>query len=133
MQWAHLIFGILLFVVFAITGQYMRADFPDKDVMDPMLRVLTRSRHIYILFSAFLHILLGVYFRFSTRKWQHTFQFAGSALLFASSYILVRAWYTETYTYQTFSELSRWGIYLSLAGTALHLIGGVRGRFGRNA
>lgn len=41
----HLIFGLLLFVVFLITGQYMRADFPDKDAIDQTLRLLMRSRH----------------------------------------------------------------------------------------
>ena len=30
MRYVHLIFGILMFVVFTITGRYMRADFPEK-------------------------------------------------------------------------------------------------------
>lgn len=126
MRFAHLIFGILLAIVFAITGQFMLADFPDKEVMDQTLRILTRSRHIYIIFSAFLHIVLGVYLTASTRTWQRSLQYLGSALLFISAVVLVYAWYAETYTFAAFSELSRWGIYLSLAGTALHLVGGLR-------
>src|SRR5262249_11930247 len=59
MKRIHLIFGLLLFVVFVITGRYMRLDFPDKDVISPDLRVLMRSRHIYILFSALIHLTLG--------------------------------------------------------------------------
>lgn len=42
-------FGILLFIVFTVTGKYMRVDFPDKDAIDQFLRILMRSRHIYIL------------------------------------------------------------------------------------
>lgn len=126
MRVGHLIFGILLAIVFAVTGQYMRADFPDKEVMDPMLRVLTRSRHIYILFNALMHILLGLYLTLSARKPQKWLQIAGSTFLFAAAFILVYAWHAETYTYATFSEFSRWGIYISLVGTALHLLGGLR-------
>ena len=37
MRYVHLIFGILMFVVFTITGRYMRADFPDKDAINKMV------------------------------------------------------------------------------------------------
>lgn len=125
MKWFHLIFGIVLFVIFTITGRYMRVDFPDKDAIDQFLRVLMRSRHIYILFSSLIHISLGVYLTLSARLWQKLLQIAGSILLVASSVPLVWAWYFETYQTQQFSDISREGIYLSLAGVVLHLIGGV--------
>lgn len=124
MRRAHLIFGLLLFIVFAITGRYMRVDFPDKDAMDQTLRLLTRSRHIYILFSSLIHIALGVYLTLNPRRWQKFFQFAGSAVLFLSSLLLVWAWHFETYQTGQFSDISREGIYLSLAGVVLLLIGG---------
>lgn len=124
-KWFHLIFGILLFIVFTITGKFMRVDFPNKDAIDQFLRVLMRSRHIYILFSALIHLTLGVYLTMSARIWQKLFQFAGSILLSVSSILLVWAWYVETYQTQQFSDISREGIYLSLAGVILHLIGGV--------
>jgi len=103
----------------------MRVDFPDKDAIDQFLRVLMRSRHIYILFSSLIHISLGVYLTLSTHLWQKLLQIAGSILLVASSVPLVWAWYFETYQTQQFSDISREGIYLSLAGVVLHLIGGV--------
>jgi hypothetical protein len=125
MKWAHLIFGIALFVVFTITGQYMRADFPDKDAIPQDLRLLMRSRHIYILFSAFVHIALGVYLQVHQPTWQRIVQYAGSSVLFVSSILLIWAFIAETYSYGKFSEISRFGIYTSLAGVALHLIGGI--------
>lgn len=125
MRVAHLIFGLVLFVVFTITGRYMRVDFPDKDAIDQFLRVLMRSRHIYILFSAFVHIALGVYMTLSRRRLQKIAQIIGSVLLAASSVLLVWAWYIETYQTQQFSDLSRDGIYLALAGVVMHLIGGL--------
>lgn len=124
----HLIFGLLLFAVFLITGQYMRADFPDKDAIDQTLRILMRSRHIYILFSAFVHIMLGVYFQPLPATWRRYVQYAGSALLLLSSMLLVSAFVRETYTLAAFSDLSRYGIYTSLAGVGLHLIAALRVR-----
>lgn len=125
MKWAHLIFGIVLFVIFTITGQYMRADFPDKEAIPQELRLLMRSRHIYILFSAFVHIALGVYLKLRQPAWQRVVQYAGSGVLFVSSILLVWAFVAETYSYGKFSDISRFGIYASLAGVALHLIGGI--------
>ncbi len=81
----HLTFGILIFAVFLITGQYMRADYPDKEVISQELRLLMRSRHIYILFSALLHICLGLYFQFGSKGWQKILKTFGSVLLFVSS------------------------------------------------
>ncbi|MBK9153900.1 MAG: hypothetical protein IPM25_06730 [Chloracidobacterium sp.] len=122
MKWFHLIFGLLLFVVFLITGQFMRTDFPDKEAIGQDLRLLMRSRHIYILFNALIHISLGVYLQMRPARWQRAFQFAGSAVLVAAAVFLVLAWRSETYELQQFSGLSREGIYLSLAGVILHLI-----------
>jgi hypothetical protein len=127
-KWFHLIFGILLFIVFTVTGRYMRVDFPDKDAIDQFLRVLMRSRHIYILFSSLIHISLGVYMALNPRLWQKIIQIIASITLTISSVLLVWAWYVETYQTQHFGDLSREGIYLSLAGVVLHLIGGVSGK-----
>ena len=128
MSRVHLIFGLLLFVVFLITGQYMRADFPDKDAIDQTLRVLMRSRHIYILFSALIHVGLGLYFVPRIETWRKSVQYAGSVVLMASSILLVIAFVQETYTFGAFSELSRYGIYSSLASLALHVGASIRDR-----
>ena len=126
MAWFHLIFGSILFIVFLITGQYMRADFPDKSEISPELRLLMRSRHIYILFSALLHIVLGVYLQMRPEISRKVLQYTGSLFLISASVLLIWAFVTETYTLQHFSNLSRYGIYISLAGTIFHMFGGVK-------
>jgi len=128
MRRVHLILGILLFVVFLTTGQFMRANFPDKDLIPQELRLLMRSRHIYILYCAFLHILLGVYLQVRPAGWRKLLQYAGSAVMIVSGGLLVWAFIAETYAYARFSEISRFGIYTSLAGVGLHLIGGLGAR-----
>lgn len=132
MSYAHLIFGVIVFIIFLITGKFMRLDFPDKEIIPQDFRLLMRSRHIYILFSSFIHILLGVYLQIETRIWRKTLQLFGSALLVAGSILLIWAFVYETYTTKTFSEASRWGIYLSLGGTILHLVGGFKVKKGKS-
>jgi len=126
MSYAHLIFGIIVFVVFLVTGKFMRVDFPDKEIIPQDFRLLMRSRHIYILFSSFIHLLLGVYLQSYPQIWRKITQIFGSVLLTAGSVLLVWAFVYETYQAKTFSEASRWGIYLSLGGTILHFIGGIK-------
>jgi hypothetical protein len=128
MSYVHLIFGLLLFVAFTITGRFMRADFPEKDEIDQALRLLMRSRHIYILFSSLIHIGLGVYLQIRPQFWRKALQYAGSAMLFVSSSLLIRAFVVETYELHGFSNLSRYGIYASLAGIIFHFFGGAMPR-----
>jgi hypothetical protein len=128
MKWVHLIFGLLLFFVFTTTGSYMRADFPDKDAIPQELRLLMRSRHIYILFSALIHLALGAYMQMGSKSGTKILQYAGSLMLIASSGLLVWAFVVETYTLQHFSDISRNGIYTSLAGVVLHVLAGIAER-----
>jgi hypothetical protein len=124
-SYAHLIFGIALFIAFAVTGKFMRIDFPDKDLIPQDLRLLMRSRHIYILFSSLIHLMLGVYIRMESDKRLRSLQYAGSFVLVVSSGLLLWGWWVETYQLQHFSDISRQGIYASLAGVGLHLIAGL--------
>ena len=122
MSWFHLIFGLVMFVVFVTTGKFMRMDFPDKEAIPQDLRLLMRSRHIYILFSALIHLSIAAYYQVRTQTAAKVLQYAGSFFLTAASVLLVWAFVWETYTVQHFSDLSRNGIYFSLAGVVLHLL-----------
>ena len=126
MSYLHLIFGILLFIIFLATGEFMRADFPDKDIIPQDLRLLMRSRHIYILLSSLIHICLGVYLRIHAKTWRKFFQIFASVLLILGSVLFVWAFIYETYNLQKFSEISRFALYVTLAGTIFHLFGGFR-------
>ena len=124
MKRLHLIFGILLFIIFAVTGRFMREDFPDKEIIPQDLRILMRSRHIYILFSALIHLVLGVYLQISRKTWRKVLQIIGSTLLIVASGLLIWGFIYDTYYAKTFSDIARFGIYFSLAGVGFHLIGG---------
>lgn len=126
MSYVHLIFGIAVFIIFLVTGKMMRIDFPDKEIISQDFRLLMRSRHIYILFAALIHILLGVYLQKASLKFQKILQIAGSIFLFTGTILLVYAFFYETYTTHSFTQASRAGLYLTLAGTVFHLFGGFR-------
>lgn len=126
MKWFHLAIGLLLFAAFCITGRMMRLDFPDKDLISPELRILMRSRHIYILFNSLIWLVLGVYLRINAQVLQRALQYAGSLFLLISAGFLLSGWYIESYQLEHSSDISREGIYLSLAGVGFHLIGGIR-------
>jgi hypothetical protein len=126
MSYLHLIFGIALFVTFLVTGKFMRWDFPDKDVIPQDFRILMRSRHIYILLSSLIHIVLGVYLQIHADVWRKALQIFASVLLIAGSVLFVWAFIYETYTTRHFSDISRYALYVSLWGTLMHLIGGYK-------
>jgi len=125
MSYIHLIFGIVLFAVFLITGQFMRHDFPDKEIIPQDFRLLMRSRHIYILLSSLIHICLGIYMQFR-QDWRKYLQIFASVLLVAGSILFVWAFVYESYTVKNFSEVSRFALYATLGGTIFHLFGGFR-------
>jgi hypothetical protein len=104
----------------------MRVDFPDKDAIPQEFRLLMRSRHIYILLSSLIHIVLGVYLRIQTEVWRKALQIFASVLLITGSVLFVWAFVHETYTARHFSNLSRYALYVTLLGTILHLIGGYK-------
>jgi magnesium-transporting ATPase (P-type) len=132
MSYAHLIFGIIVFIIFLVTGKFMRVDFPDKEIISQEFRLLMRSRHIYILLSALAHILLGLYLHIHQQAWRRSLQIFGSLLLFAGTITLVWAFVYETYTAKTFTEASRSGLYVTLAGTIFHLLGGFQVKSKKN-
>lgn len=123
MSYLHLIFGIIVFVVFLITGRFMRVDFPDKEIIPADLRILMRSRHLYILLSSLIHILLGLYLQLQPARWRKILQLSGSVFLVAASILLIWAFVYETYGIQHFSDISRFGLYAALAGTIFHFFG----------
>ena len=124
----HLLIGLATLVIFLVTGKYMRADFPDKDAIPQDLRLLMRSRHIYILFSSLLHLIASAYVQFRPQIWRRSAQLTGTFFLTLGSILLIWAFIWETYYATRFSDLSLSGIFASAAGVLLHLIGGTTGQ-----
>jgi len=91
----HFISGLILLIIFPVTGVYMRYRIPHLMEENDRLRFSMRGNHIYILLSGLIHLSLGMYLRRSSIKWQSRVQTVGSALLIQSSALVVVAFYYE--------------------------------------
>lgn len=126
MKKAHLIFGICILLAFLLTGQYMdkyynhMVDVPDGP------RLLYRTRHIFILLSGLLNLVIGAYFTYRIQTWRRTLQLLGSLHIFAASLFFLIAFFYEPHLSDLHTPLSHWGTYTITAGTVLHVVSGVR-------
>lgn len=121
----HLIFGIVVLIVFVLTGQYMQHFHAHLQGMEDFPRVLFRSRHIYILFASLVNLGIGMYFNYWFARWRKILQIAGSGLIALSSISLVAAFFYET-SHRTFeTPFSRFGIIVTAVGVGFHLIASI--------
>ena len=88
-------------------------------------RMLYRSRHIYILLSAMLHLGVGSYFSYHSQTARRTMQLIGSLFITVASALFVYAFFYEPNLSGLYTPVSRNGIFLTAIGTLLHLLSGV--------
>lgn len=95
MRRVHLAVGLLGFVVFVSTGAYMRTMSPGIEEVDTQVRLLLRSRHVYLLFTALLNGVMGAYYRPAPPGWRTAVQRIGSGLLLAAVPMMLVAFAVE--------------------------------------
>lgn len=85
-------------------------------------RMIYRAGHIYFLFSGLLNLSIGVQLQFSAEPWKRKAQYLGSILLLISPLVFLYGFYQEANLGHIDRAMTRIGIFLSLAGTALHTL-----------
>jgi choline-glycine betaine transporter len=125
MKLIHQIFGIIVFVIFLLTGQYMDLYHNHLRDMPDGPRMLFRSRHIYILLAGLINIGIGSYLINRTSGWRRILQWIGSALIFVATILLIAAFFYEPKLLGLQSPITSWGIYSIFGGTMLHFISGL--------
>jgi len=123
----HQIFGITLAVVFLLTGQFMHFYRNHLHDMADGMRLLYRSRHIYILFAALLNLGIGAYFVSRVNRWRWGLQLLGSGLIVVASLLFVVAFFYEPNLANLEIPYSRWGVFAIAAGALLHFVSAPRG------
>jgi hypothetical protein len=121
----HLIFGFLLVIAFLLTGQYMDKVHHHLEGMPDGPRMLYRTRHIFILLSALLHLGIGSYFIYRQQTTRRIVQLLGSLLITISPVLFIVGFFQEPKLVGLYTPLSHKGIYLIAVGTLLHLLSGV--------
>lgn len=124
MRRLHLIFGLLVVLVFLLTGQYMDRYHQHLHGVPDGVRMLYRSRHIYILLAGLLNLGIGAYFAYRQQRWRKRLQTVGSVLLLLASLLFIAAFFYEPTWKDLDASLTRFGVYAIVAGTLLHLLSG---------
>lgn len=94
------------------------------DGMPDGLRMLYRTRHIFILLAGLLNLGIAAYFSYRSQLWRKALQGLGSALIVLSSVLFIAAFFYEPRLADLYTPLSHWGTYTILAGTLCHLLSG---------
>jgi hypothetical protein len=117
----HIAVGAIGLLAFAVTGQYMAimlrglADMPDGP------RMLYRSAHLYLMWSALLNLFVGVRFTAAAGKGARTVQTVASGMLLAGPALIVVGFFVESPANDFDRLYSSVANYLALGGALLHL------------
>ena len=124
----HLVFGLVMSIVFLLTGQYMDRYHQHLEFMADGPRMLYRSRHIFILMSGLLHLGIGSYFSFQPTTTRRALQIVGSVLITIATVLFTIAFFYEPRLEGLQNLLSLPGTIMIAVGTLLHFFSGVRQR-----
>jgi hypothetical protein len=122
----HIIFGLIVLVVFLLTGQYMDRYHQHLMYMPDGPRMLYRSRHIFILMSGLLHVGIGSYFQYRLQTWRRVLQIIGSLLITVATVTFTTAFFYEPTLADLQKPLSLLATISIAVGMLCHLIGGAR-------
>ena len=122
----HLIFGLLVLVVFLLTCQYMDRFHEHLRYTPDGPRMLYRTRHIFILLSGLLHLGIGSYFAYRTQTWRRALQMLGSALITIAPVLFTIGFFYEPYLQGLHAPLSKIGVIITAVGALLHVVSGVK-------
>ena len=122
----HLIFGLIVLVVFLLTGQYMDRYHEHLRYTPDGPRMLYRTRHIFILMSGLLHLGIGSYFVARVQMWRRALQIIGSALITIAPVLFTIAFFYEPNLQGLHTPLSLIGMIIIAVGALLHVVSGVK-------
>lgn len=95
MRRAHLTIGLVGVAVFLLTGQFMAQHTPPVRALSPDVRMMYISRHIYLLGSAIVNLVLGLYLAQFALGWKRGLQQVGSMLFLVAPVLLTIASFLE--------------------------------------
>jgi len=121
----HLIFGVVLLVAFLLTGQYMDRFHEHLRNMPDGPRMLYRTRHIFILFSGLLHLIIGTYFRYRLDAKRRMLQVVGTLLITIAPVLFIIAFFYEPHLTGLYAPLSKAGVIMTAIGALLHAVSGI--------
>lgn len=126
----HLYIGILIVIVFLLTGQFMHHKYNHLKDMALMNRALFRAGHLYILLFGLVNASLGSYYQAAKNRVIKQIQEFASVPIFISSALIIYAFFTELPSNNIERPLTRLSLYMLFFGVAIHgLISLVKNKF----
>ena len=126
MKRLHLVVGVLTLIVFILTGQYLSRAYPHMADMDSGLRMLLRSRHLYIMLGGADWYAHGLGQTRQTGGWRAVEQQSGSVLLLAGPALFILGFFIQAPRGDLNAPLAPFGLYAVFGGIMLHLVSGAR-------
>lgn len=126
MKRLHVIIGLSVVVAFLFTGQYMEFHNPKVRELNDGMRMMFRSRHIYILLAGLINLGVGAYFTNRIGRWRRRLQIAGSFLIIIAPFLLLAAFFREPQYDGLQGFLTLPAIFATFIGTFFHLVSGAR-------
>jgi hypothetical protein len=123
----HRIVGVATLLAFIATGAYMRFVYHGMARVEMAARITFRTRHLFILGAALVHLALGAYLTPAATRRRRAWQTAGSVLLCLAAPPLIVAFFVDPFAPGYRTELSSLGLYALFAGTLLHVLAAGRG------
>jgi len=120
MKRLHLIIGITVIVIFILTGQYM--EYVHNRILPDGTRMLYRSRHIYLLLSGLLNLILGIYVVPQSHGWRRSIQIVGTILILLSPALLLAGFFSDPQRRPDQTWVAAFGIFSIAIGTLLHAL-----------
>ena len=124
MKKLHTIIGLIVVVIFLLTGQYM--EWIHNRVLPDGTRMLYRSRHIYLLLSGLINIGIGSYIQMRVQRWRRNLQIIGSVFILLTPALLLIGFFSEPGAGPDKVMAAPLGIFAVTIGSLLHLISGWR-------
>ena len=126
MKRINFVFGLVLVLVFLLTGQYM--EYVHNRTLPDGVRVLYRSRHIYLLLNALINIALGLYVQYAPSGWRRSLEIIGSVLIIVAPAFLLAGFFYEPSRGANQTIIAPYGIFATAIGILLHLVSAIRKR-----
>lgn len=120
----NLIVGIMVVILFAITGQLMRHYYHNETAPE-VERLFRRSRHLLLLLAGLLQGGIGVYIVAYQHKVLRNLQWVATGLMTLATVLLAIAFFTEIPSEIVKTPISRVSMYLFLGSASLHLVAGI--------
>jgi hypothetical protein len=119
----HRLLGLAAVALFLVTGLIMRRQHLELLSVDSGLRMLFRSRHVYLLFSGLVNVTVGLGFVLPSSGRGSRFALSGSILMLLSPLLLAAAFFLEPMASGRAGRLSALGVFVAFLGVGAYSLG----------